>query len=105
MRMLILAHVQGRPVREMRASGRLAPRVNNPQFEAELTNIADDATSCRSSRTVGSQLNVVVFSSFTLSCAHTYPKLFRFMRYAEVRSAGSNCISYRPFDHYSRVNA
>jgi hypothetical protein len=35
-REVILERVRGKPVREMRAYGRIAPRVTNEQFEAEL---------------------------------------------------------------------
>jgi hypothetical protein len=41
LRKVILERIQGRPVREMRAYTRLAPRVTNPEFEAELRRIAE----------------------------------------------------------------
>lgn len=40
LRAVILARINGCPVREMRAYCRLAPRVNTPEFEAELKQIA-----------------------------------------------------------------
>lgn len=43
LRKLILDRVRGRPVREVRAYGRLAPRVTDPQFEAEMRNIAENS--------------------------------------------------------------
>lgn len=43
LRRVILERVQGRPVREMRAYGRLAPKISSPEFEAELTSIAHNA--------------------------------------------------------------
>jgi hypothetical protein len=43
MRKVILERVRDRPVREMRAYARFAPKVNTPQFEAEITNIAGNS--------------------------------------------------------------
>lgn len=43
MRKLILERVRDRPVREMRAYARFAPRVSTPEFEAEITRIAENA--------------------------------------------------------------
>ena len=43
MRKLILERVRDRPVREMRAYARFAPKVSTPQFVAEITNIAENA--------------------------------------------------------------
>ena len=43
MRKVILERVRGRPVREMRAYARFAPKVSTPHFEAEITNIAQNA--------------------------------------------------------------
>lgn len=43
MRKLILERVRDRPVREMRAYARFAPRVSTPEFEAEITGIAENA--------------------------------------------------------------
>ena len=43
MRTVILERVRDRPVREMRAYARCAPKVSTPQFEAEMTNIAENA--------------------------------------------------------------
>jgi len=43
MRKVILERVRDRPVREMRAYARFAPKVSTPQFEAEITNIAENA--------------------------------------------------------------
>jgi hypothetical protein len=43
MRKVILERVRDRPVREMRAYARFAPKVSTPQFEAEITNIAADS--------------------------------------------------------------
>src|ERR1700730_4070306 len=43
MRNVILERVRDRPVREMRAYARFAPKVSTPQFEAEITNIAENA--------------------------------------------------------------
>jgi hypothetical protein len=42
-RKLILERLRDRPVREMRAYARFAPRVSTPQFEAEITSIAENA--------------------------------------------------------------
>jgi len=41
LRKVILDRVRGMPVREMRAYGRLAPRVTNEQFEAEILAIKE----------------------------------------------------------------
>ena len=43
MRELILKRVRGRPVREVRAYARFAPKVNTPQFEAEIIKIAKNS--------------------------------------------------------------
>jgi hypothetical protein len=43
LRMVILDRVQGRPVREMRAYGRIARKVTTPEFEAELRNITSSS--------------------------------------------------------------
>ena len=43
LRKVILDRVRGRPVREMRAYGHLAPRISSPQFEAELTAIKENS--------------------------------------------------------------
>ena len=43
MRNVILERVRGRPVREMRAYARFAPKVSTPEFEAEITNIAENS--------------------------------------------------------------
>jgi len=43
MRTVILERVRDRPVREMRAYARFAPKVSTPQFEAEITSIAESA--------------------------------------------------------------
>ena len=46
LRKVIVERVRGRPVREMRAYGRLAPKISTPEFEAELASIAQDANHC-----------------------------------------------------------
>ena len=43
MRTLILERVRGRPVREIRAFARFAPKVTTPEFEIEIVNIAENA--------------------------------------------------------------
>lgn len=43
LRTVILERVRGRPVREMRAYGRLAPKVATIEFEAELKAIAENS--------------------------------------------------------------
>jgi hypothetical protein len=43
MRKVVLERVGGRPVREMRAYVRFAPKVSTPEFEAEIVNIAENA--------------------------------------------------------------
>jgi hypothetical protein len=43
MRKVILERVRDRPLREMRAYARFAPRVSTPQFEAEMRQIAENA--------------------------------------------------------------
>jgi hypothetical protein len=43
MRKVIVERVRDRPVREKRAYARFAPKVSTPQFEAEITNIAENA--------------------------------------------------------------
>lgn len=43
MRKLVLERVRDRPVREMRAYARFAPKISTPQFEAEITVIAANA--------------------------------------------------------------
>jgi hypothetical protein len=43
MRKVILERVRDRPVREIRAYARFAPKVSTPQFESEITNIAENA--------------------------------------------------------------
>jgi len=43
MRKVILERVRDRPVREMRGHARFAPKVSTPEFEAEMTNIAENA--------------------------------------------------------------
>lgn len=43
MRNVIFERVRGRPVREMRAYARFAPKVSTPQFEAEITSVAENA--------------------------------------------------------------
>jgi hypothetical protein len=43
LRWVILERVRGRPVREMRAYGRLAIKISTPEFEAELTNLGQNA--------------------------------------------------------------
>ena len=41
MRNVILERVRDRPVREMRAYARFAPKISTPEFEAEIINIAE----------------------------------------------------------------
>jgi hypothetical protein len=41
LRKIILGRVRGRSVREMRAYGKVASQINNPEFEAELREIAE----------------------------------------------------------------
>jgi hypothetical protein len=43
MRKVILERVRDRPVREMRAYARFAPKVSTPQLEAGITNISENA--------------------------------------------------------------
>jgi hypothetical protein len=43
LRKVILERVRDRPVRELRAYARFAPKVTTPPFEAEITNIAENA--------------------------------------------------------------
>jgi hypothetical protein len=43
LRQAILERVRGRPLREMRAYGRLALKISSPEFEMELANIAKNA--------------------------------------------------------------
>jgi hypothetical protein len=43
MRKVILERVRDRPVREMRAYARFAPKVSTPEFEAEMTDIAENS--------------------------------------------------------------
>jgi hypothetical protein len=43
LRKVILDRVRGRPVREMRAYARLAPKVSSLEFEVEMRNIAEDS--------------------------------------------------------------
>ena len=43
LRKIILDRVRGRPVREMRGYGHLAPRINNPQFEEDLAAIKESS--------------------------------------------------------------
>jgi hypothetical protein len=52
LRKVILERVRGKPVREMRAYGRLAPRVTNDQFEAELLAIKEESNR-QSARSAG----------------------------------------------------
>ncbi|MGA9980546.1 MAG: hypothetical protein WBQ08_18140 [Candidatus Sulfotelmatobacter sp.] len=49
MRKVILERVRDRPVREMRAYARFAPKVSTPQFEAEMANISENAN-CHAAR-------------------------------------------------------
>ena len=43
MRKVILERVRDRPLREMRAYARFAPKISTPQFEAEITDVAENA--------------------------------------------------------------
>jgi hypothetical protein len=43
LRKVILERVRDRPVREIRGYARFAPKVSTPEFEAEMTNIAENA--------------------------------------------------------------
>ena len=57
---VILDRVRGRPVREMRAYARLAPKVSTPDFAAELADIAKDKNrqSARHAQLILQYLNV-----------------------------------------------